>query len=44
MAELNPEKFETIIQLVKSDWRDALVGAGFENDNKIHLKWIKEKS
>jgi hypothetical protein len=42
MAAENPEKFETIIQLAKSDWRDALVGAGFENDAKIHLIWIRD--
>ena len=42
LSDGNLVKLEQQIRIAKSDWRDLLVSAGFENDAEEHKKWFNE--
>lgn len=36
------DRLRAAIELARTDWRDALVGAGFGDDTRAHLRWLVE--
>ncbi len=36
------DRLRAAIALARIDWRDALVGAGFGDDTRAHLRWLAE--
>jgi hypothetical protein len=36
------DRLWSAVELAQSDWRDVLVGAGFDKDERSHLRWLAD--